>query len=313
MPLVSVITPAYNSATYIAETIRAALAQTYGDFELLVVDDQSTDRTIDAVHEAAAGDTRVVVMGSAHGGPAAARNVALNAARGRFIALLDSDDVWMPEYLERQLKVLDECPDRAIVTANAINRGGDRDGEPLWPETKGLRRLDLRDVILQEDAVCIMSVFRREVVERIGGFDRTYTGNEDYEFWIRAANAGFGIIRNCRPLGCYRRRPGSVSSDEQRMLNGIIRVLEGVARLPGPIAGEAEAIASQIRRFRQELVKAGMRTSLANNDAAAAALGLKTLSELRRSWPLAVAARVTMTFPYLLQRAYALRQSLRTT
>jgi teichuronic acid biosynthesis glycosyltransferase TuaG len=311
-PLVSIITPAFNSSAFIGETIAAALAQTCADFELLVIDDGSSDDTIDVVHRAAGGDSRVIVMASAHGGPAAARNAGLDAARGRFIALLDSDDVWMPAYLESQLTLLGRFPDRAIVTANAINRGGRLDGRPLWPETSGWRALAPRDVIVQDDAVCIMSVFRREVADRIGGFDVRYTGNEDYQFWLRAVNAGFGIVQNRRPMGFYRRRPDSVSANETRMLSGIIRVLDAAGRMDGLMARERPAIARQLQRVRQEVVRTEMRASLARNDAATAALGLKTLSELRDSWPLAVAARVTMIWPHLLQRAYGLRRSLRT-
>jgi len=310
-PLVSIITPAYNSSAFIGETIAAALAQTYTDFELIVVDDGSTDDTIDVVHAAAAGDPRVIVLHSPHGGQAVARNTAFDSARGRFMALLDSDDVWMPTYLEEQLALLERFHDRAIVTANAINRGGPLDNRPLWPATSGWRELAVRDLILEEDAVCIMTVFRRAVVDRIGGFDPHFTGNEDYEFWIRAANAGFGILQNRRPLGFYRRRDGSVSADDIRMLNGIMSVLGAAGCMSGPIEQEHDAIHSQLQRFRQELVKAQMRSSLAKHDGATAALGLKALSELRGSWGLAMAARVTMAWPYLLLRAYDVRRSLR--
>ncbi len=310
-PLVSIVTPAYNSSAFIAETISAALAQTFADFELIVADDESTDHTIDVVQRAAAGDPRVVVMVSPHGGPAVARNTALDAARGRFVALLDSDDVWMPAYLEQQLAMLGRFADQAIVTSNAINRGGPRDGTPLWPVTAGYRKLTPRDLILEENSVCIMSVFRREVVDRAGGFDRRFTGNEDYEFWLRASNAGFGVVQNRRPLGYYRRRDDSVSSDDVRMLNGIIRVLESAARMEGPLAEERATLDRQLRRFRCELLKADMRLSLSRRDPRTAARELKALSEMRGGWGLAVAARLGMTWPDLLQRAYELRRTLR--
>ena len=310
-PLVSIITPAFNSAPFIAETIAAALAQTCADFELIVIDDESTDDTIDVVHRTANGDPRVIVMVNAHGGPAAARNAGIDAARGRFIALLDSDDVWMPAYLESQLSMLGRFRDLAIVTANAINRGGVLDGRPLWTRTAGWRRLTLHDVITQDDAVCIMSLFRREVADRLGGFDVHFNGNEDYEFWIRAANAGFGIVQHYRPMGFYRRRPDSVSSNEQRTLNGMLRVLDAASRMHGPLEFERPAIAGQMQHIRREIARSQLRASLANDDAAAAARTFKALSDLSDSWPLAVAARVTMAWPNLLRRAYGLRRSLR--
>jgi hypothetical protein len=96
-----------------------------------------------------------------------------------------------------------------------------------------------------------------------------------------------------------------------RMLNGIIRVLERMSRVDGRLAAERDVIARQIRRYRQEIVKAQMRASFANSDGQGAAAGLKTLSEMNGSWALAVAARLGMTWPQLLLRAYDLRQSLR--
>ncbi len=310
-PLVSIITPAYNSAGFIGETISAAIAQTFRDFELIVVDDESTDDTIDAVLKPADGDPRVIVMVAAHGGPAAARNAGLDVARGRFIALLDSDDVWMPNYLSEQLATLQTFPQHDVVTANAITRGGALDGRPVWTPSVGLRDLDLRDLILQENSVCIMSVFRRKVIERITGFDPRFTGNEDYEFWLRAANAGFRFVQDRRPLGFYRRREGSVSADEVRMLRGIIGVLEAANRMRGSMQRERAALEQQLQRFRRELIKAEMRASLANDDAPAAARSLKALSEVSGSLGLSVAARVSLAWPNLLRHVYELRRSLR--
>lgn len=310
-PLVSIVTPAYNSSAYIGETIAAARAQTMSDFELLIVDDGSTDDTIDAVHRASDGDPRVRVLHAAHGGPAAARNVALAAGRGRFYALLDSDDVWVPTYLAEQVAQLDRHPEIAIVSANGFSRGGPLDGRPLWAETSGVHEVGLHDVLTNDLAVLVMAVFRREVFERIGGFDPAYTGNEDYEFWIRAANAGFRILQHRRPLVHYRRRPDSLSSDEIRMLRGMIGVLQSAAQRRGPIERERDAIDRQLAHLREEMVRIQMRSSLAARDGRTAALSLKTLSELRGSRALALAARVTMAWPQLLLGAYGLRRALR--
>jgi teichuronic acid biosynthesis glycosyltransferase TuaG len=262
-PSVSVITPAYNTARYLGETVEAVLKQSWSDFELLIVDDGSTDETPALARALAARDRRLRVLTGPNRGPAAARNTAMAMARGRFFALLDSDDIWTPEYLAEQLRLLENCATASIVTANAINLGGPFDGQPLWPATSGVRTLTLQDIIEREDSVCIMSVFRREVFETIGGFDPLFTGNEDYEFWIRAACAGFLILQNRQPLGAYRRRDSSLSSDEVRMLKGILRVLkEADGRLADLTAARAAA-RRQIRRFQKELVRAELRASIA--------------------------------------------------
>lgn len=310
-PLVSILTPAYNSAEYIAETIESVRRQSYPNFELIVADDGSTDGTLDAVRHAADGDPRVVIVSSPHGGPATARNAAIAVARGSFFALLDSDDVWMPEYLREQLEIASRVPSAGVVTPNGINRGGELDGRPLWAATTGLRTLALHDMIVEDNAVCVMALFRREVVEASGGFDPRFTGNEDYEFWLRAANAGFGFVQNRRPLCYYRRRAGSLSSDTVHMTHGIIRVLEAAATWRGPIEREQSVIVAKIAQMRDQMASERLRASLSRRDGHDAAMRLKDLSELRGSVCLALAARITNAWPQLLLRAYDLRRALR--
>ncbi len=310
-PLVSILTPAYNSAAYIGETIASVLAQTFPEFELIVSDDGSTDDTVSVTRRAAAGDPRVVIVPSPHGGPAAARNTAFAVARGRFLALLDSDDAWMPEYLAEQLELAHRYPGAAVFTPNGISRGSELDGQPLWPATSGLRTLALHDMIAEDNAVCVMSLFRREVVQRAGGFDPRFTGNEDYEFWLRAANAGFGFLQNRRPLCYYRRRAGSLSSDTVRMTEGIIRVLESTMTWSGPIERERSVIVAKIAQMRDQMASELLRASLSRRDGRDAAIRLKALSELRGSVCLAIGARLTSLWPQLLIRAYDLKRALR--
>jgi hypothetical protein len=257
-PAVSIITPAFNAAAFLQQTIHSVLEQTFADFELIVVDDGSTDDTIAIARRAAAADPRIRVLSSPHGGPAAARNVGLRAARGRLVALLDADDLWWPEYLDEQVALLDAHPDVAAVSANALSLGGVHDGKPVWPATTGVRRLHLRDLLAEENAVCIMTVFRRESVAGFGGFDPAFTGNEDYQFWLEMTLAAGVILQNRAPHGHYRRRAGSVSDDEPRMLRGMIRVLTAI--VPRLRTAEERAIAArQIARFRRELRVASIK------------------------------------------------------
>jgi teichuronic acid biosynthesis glycosyltransferase TuaG len=101
---VSIVTPAYNAAAYLPQTIDSVVRQTYGRWEMLVVDDCSTDRTRSIVEDHSARDARVRLIAQArNGGPARARQAAIEAASGRYIAFLDSDDCWLPAKLERQL------------------------------------------------------------------------------------------------------------------------------------------------------------------------------------------------------------------
>src|SRR5215203_4763031 len=134
MPTVSVIMPAYNVERYLSEAIDSVLAQTYSDFELVIVDDGSTDgsRAVAEGYRAAHPD-RIVVVSQENRGLAGARNTALRVASGRVFALLDSDDGWAPTFLEAQMRWLDAHPDVAIVSGNGFNRGGMEDGLPTRP------------------------------------------------------------------------------------------------------------------------------------------------------------------------------------
>src|SRR5829696_5216274 len=126
MPAVSVIMPAYNVAPYIGAALESALAQTFADLEVVVVDDGSTDETAAVVEPFAARDGRVRLLRKPNGGLSSARNHALRHARGDAFALLDSDDLWDPGFLAAQADVLRARPDVAIVTANARYLGGAR-------------------------------------------------------------------------------------------------------------------------------------------------------------------------------------------
>src|SRR5688572_23399136 len=118
MPRVSVITPAYNAEKFLAATIGSVLKQTERDFEMLVVDDGSTDDTATIAGWFAARDHRVRLIRQSNAGSAEARNTAVAQAQGEFFALLDSDDLWMPGFLATHLAILEESPELDLVSCN---------------------------------------------------------------------------------------------------------------------------------------------------------------------------------------------------
>jgi GT2 family glycosyltransferase len=298
IPAVSIVMPAHNTEPYIGEAIDSALKQSWSDFELIVVDDGSSDATAEVASGRAARDSRIVVLSRVRGGPSAARNSALGVARAPVFALLDSDDIWAPTFLEEQLAILDTSPEAAIVTANAISLGGSFNGQPLRPTGGECRRLSPVDILECEEAVCIMSVFRREVVERIGGFDERLRTSEDYQFWIRAVLAGFGIVQNPRPLGFYRRRPdGNHSVDELRSLAGLVRVFEEARSECGNRPAERAAIDRQIERFARELLAVEAKTALRRRDFRMASDRFKSLHQREGGTFLAAIAAVCTYAP----------------
>jgi glycosyltransferase involved in cell wall biosynthesis len=319
-PVVSVIIPAYNAEQTLSETVQSVLGQSFSDLEAIIVDDASADHTLALAHEFADTDRRIRVLTRPNGGTGAARNVALREARGRFFALLDSDDVWMPSYLADQLRVFDQFPDVDIVTVNAINLGGDKSGQPLWPSGSWLAPLALIDMIEREDAVCIMSIFRRQVYETIGGFaerskghdDRVlFKGNEDYHFWIRAACSGFRFLANHTPACYYRRRPDSLSADEGQMLAGIITVLKEARTMCAGLPLELSALDRQIERFDCELMLSDLRKALIKRDVAGASRQFNRIAEERRSRMWQLLAACWRQWPEPLIWVYELRRALR--
>jgi glycosyltransferase involved in cell wall biosynthesis len=309
--LVSIVTPAFNAEAHLAETIESCLAQSYAAFQLLIVDDGSTDETAAIAERFALDDPRIRVLRTPNGGPSAARNRAIALACGEFFALLDSDDRWTPDFLEHHVSTLTSRPDLDVITSNAINLGGRFDGTPYWPPSDEIRDLSLLDMIVHEDAVHIMSVFRRSVVERTGGFDETFRGNEDYHFWLRAAAAGCRFAVDLTPRGYYRRRPDSVSADERRMLAGIVRVFREIRPQCPPDGPEVQAIDTQVRRFRREGLFAEARVHLAGGDGAGALECLKRIPPAERGRTLSALLSIASVWPSALFYGYRARRAVR--
>jgi hypothetical protein len=310
-PTVSVITPAFNSAVYLAEAVDSVIAQSFADFELLIVDDGSTDATVSIARRLAERDARVRVIAARHAGVSAARNAAMRAARGGYLALLDSDDVWSRDFLAAQMAIFRDLAPVDVVTGNACNLGGPLDGQALHPVGPGPRWISLLDMIERESAVCIMSVFRRAVFETIGGFDETLDRSEDYEFWIRAAAAGFQFVENPKPLARYRRRADGASADDQQMLSGITCVLRRTRVLRAGCPAEIAAIDRQLARFERQQLLDRAKAHLLDGEYGPAADDFETLSNLTRDFASGVIAHVSRRAPGMLRWAYLARKRLR--
>jgi glycosyltransferase involved in cell wall biosynthesis len=309
MPSVSVIMPAYNVAPYIGEAIASVCAQTVTDVEVLVVNDGSTDETGRIAAGWAARDPRVRVLHKTNGGISTARNLALGHATGDLMAILDSDDTWESDYLASQLAILDARPEVDLVTGNARYLGSRLDGRPVRPSPDPRPEPDLAQILSDANAVFIMTVVRRRVYDTIGGFDETLRTNEDYDYWLRAALAGFRFARNDRPLGRYRRRDDSLSASEVRMLQGALRVNRKIRRLLADRPADLALLDRQTAWFEAELAAAEARAALETGDPSAIRQRLAALHDLRGGPLLGAACLMARWTPGLLARAYHLRRA----
>jgi glycosyltransferase involved in cell wall biosynthesis len=307
MPTVSVIMPAHNARPYLADAAHSVLRQTFRDLELIIVDDGSTDGTGGVAERIKRGEPRrVVVIAQANRGPGAARNAGLDAARGKFIALLDSDDIWEPPFLERQLAILGARPDVDLVTGNGWSLGGPRHGTLVHPHPDPRPPITLATIIADEEAVFVMTVFRRRVFESIGGFNESPGMSEDFDYWLRAALAGFRFARNDEPLAWYRRRDGSFSSDEVRVLQRALRVCEKTRPLLAATP-EGRLLEEKIAYYEAEIDFARTRQALRSGDVAAIAAAVGTLHTRRPSFRTAIAAFLARHAAPLLSTLYQLR------
>ena len=308
MPAVSVIMPAYNVAEYVRAALESVLAQTFTDLEVVIVDDGSTDETLAIVADVAAHDRRVRLIRQDNRGISAARNQALAHASGDYFALLDSDDMWDPTYLEEQIAILQARREVSIVTGNARYLGRRLDGFAARPCPDMRPEPDLATILADEEAVFIMSIFRRAVYERIGGFDQTMRTNEDYDYWIRAAAAGFVFARNDHPLGHYRRRDDSLSAGEERMLRGILRVYAKAAALVADRPRERTIVERQVERFERQLLRSEARNAIETSDFRRAVSRLDALHARCPEVSIAVVRLMAQWTPSLLARAYKFRR-----
>lgn len=228
-PAVSVVIPAYNAAWCVRRAVDSVLAQTLRDFELIVVDDGSTDETASVLRRY--GDALRIVS-KPNGGMSSARNAGIREARGRYLAFLDADDRWQPTKLVRQVALMEARPELAFCAATATLE--DMDGHPVgaWAcnsrATIGVAEVFASHANIAGGASSVLA--RRELIQSLGGFDEALFGAEDTDLWIRLAACGaFACIDE--PLVVVLKRPGSVSRNRQAMRAGALAMTRKNRRL----------------------------------------------------------------------------------
>ena len=307
-PVVSIIVPAYNTAPFIAETLDSALAQTFRDYEIIVVNDGSPD-TAELECALAPYRDRIVYIAQENRGLSGARNTAIRAARGRWLALLDSDDVWMPDYLAVQMEVLERDPTIDVLYPNALVFGDDphagREYMEICP-SEGAVTFD--SLVAQRCNVFICATMRRETVERVGMFDETLRSIEDFDLWLRIVKAGGRIAYHRRVLARYRKRRGSLSANPASMYEKALVVFDKAARTLALDDAERATLHETTTRFRALLRLTEGKQALARNDVGTAIEALSDANAFFRSRKIALALALMRRSPKLLQTLFHLRE-----
>lgn len=222
-PKVSVIIPAYNAIAYLPKTLASVQQQTFKDFEVLVIDDGSTDSTADWVNSLS--DRNVQLIVQKNGGCASARNRGIQAARGDYIAFLDADDIWEPSKLEKQAHILETSA--AVGVVNTWISNIDSQGQPIGnlgtPDAEG----KVWAQVIEENPIMCGSapMVRRQCFDAVGLFDQSLRSAEDWDMWIRLAKKyEFAVVKE--PLVRYRIHPKSKSHNLQLHLQSRLSVIE---------------------------------------------------------------------------------------
>lgn len=222
-PLVSVVIPAYNSAAYIGETLESLIRQSFKDWESIVINDCSDDQTVAVVERFR--DQRIrLVNFSSRRIVAASRNEGIRRSKGKYVAFLDSDDLWTPDKLADQVRAMESDPGLVLIYSVAKLFGHTSPlscdyGITPRPSAAALDR----QTLLRKNVICCSSVLARvALVREVGGFDEdpVLRAVEDYDLWLRMADRGIlGFLPTIHVL--YRIHPAGISRDPDAMADKV--------------------------------------------------------------------------------------------
>jgi teichuronic acid biosynthesis glycosyltransferase TuaG len=212
MPLFSIVMPSHQTAAWVGEAIDSVRAQTYPDWELIIVDDASTDGSVAAIRGAAGPDLggRIILTASTQRlGPAEARNRAILAARGRYVAFLDSDDRWRPNKLERQLELLERT--RAVLVYASYSLM-DESGKPLGQRALAPASVDYRSLLSCNVIGCLTACYDTQQIGKVCMPE--IARRQDHGLWLRILKPGRTALGQDQVLADYRVRRDSISRNK---------------------------------------------------------------------------------------------------
>lgn len=297
--------PVYEGREHLAAAIDSVLAQTFEEFELLVVDDGSTDGSSAIARTYAGRDPRVHYRRQENAGQGAARNAGIGVARGEAVAFLDQDDLWLPDKLARQLPLLDDAT--VVYSDTYILRDGGHNREERfsdhlegWPAPATLESLMVGNTI-----PVLTALLSRRLLLTHGGFtsDPALKGVDDYDLWLRLAAAGVTFSYVPEPLAVYRVHEAAMSADQVRMASARLALFE---KLAAEDTGEqTKVFRSRLRRERRVLATHLWRrgcSAIARDGVPAGRPDLVRAVRVAPTWWRSWAVAVLLAAPPVLQR-----------
>lgn len=224
--MVSIITPCYNSRLYISKTIESVISQTYENWEMIIVDDCSEDNSVEIIEKYQKQDSRIILIlnDKPSGSPTFPRNRAIEQAKGKYIAFLDSDDLWLPTKLEEQLMLFSD--NVALVYSNyeKIDIEGNRNNRfVIGPET-----VDYNTLLKSNVIGCLTVIYDTDLVGK--QFFKNI-GHEDFLMWLNILKKGFNAKNTNLVHALYRVGTSSVSSNKLRAINWYWNIIRNEEKL----------------------------------------------------------------------------------
>ena len=250
--LVSVVIPTYNAAPYIADTLDSVFAQTFRNFEVIVVNDGSPDTA--ALEQALQPYlSRIRYLKQENRGPSAARNRAIRQGRGKYVAFLDSDDLWLPMHLGRQLESLARGPDLGLVYANGVHFEENVPLGTAFASVPQSEQVTLESLLAEQCTINTSSVVAsREAMLRVGLFDENMNRCEDFDLWLRLSYDGVRMSYDREVQVCHRLGRG-LSADRELMKRGRLEVYKKIAANGLLTQAQRSIIAAKLKTLEVEI------------------------------------------------------------
>lgn len=259
-PTFSVVVAAYNVADTIGEALDSVRRQTVRPLEVIVCDDGSTDDLDQALAPYRGG---IELLRKQNGGEASAKNAAIRAATGDFVAILDADDVYLPERLAALGELAQARPDLDILTTDGLLVAGGRTVRNVYDRTWRFEVADQRRAIVQRNFIFGLAAARRETILAHGGFDESILWTTDWDLWLRMILAGARAGCVDEPLALYRLRETSLTAQRRDLVLGKLATLQKARSNPDLRASELPYLEQAAAHHRRELALGDLRAAAA--------------------------------------------------